>query len=314
MGLRKLGTVLALSMTLGLGAASADAWRDGRPMEGARTQVQAVSVSGEIYVAGGSSILGPRDEFEVYDPIADHWRAMPAMPKGREMFGMAALGPVIYVAGGVIAGDLPRATNEAWAFDTRNSLWRRAPNLPAKRVGLALASSGGAIYAVGGTGDGAERVLVLEQNGSDWEPVGDALSPKRSGHAVAVNGSRIFIVGGRSADGALLSSVGVFDTKTGKWRSLPAMPKAAMSLAADFIDGQLHVVGGMVPSERRTLADHYALDVGSGSWKRLAPLPTPRQGLSSAAINNEWYVIGGGSGSGAYTVFTASDAVEVWRP
>lgn len=304
--------VLGLALCALTLQAQAGAWRDGRPMESARTQVQAAAVGGEVYVAGGISILGPRDDFEVYDPVADHWRALPALPKGSEMFGMAALGATIYVAGGITGQGTLSPSDDVWAFDTQTGQWRRAAALPAPRSGLVLAAARDSLFAIGGRGTGADRVLKLD--GQDWVPFGAPLSPQRTGHAVAVNGDKIYVVGGQSGGGDLLSRVDIFNAATGQWSQGPSLPRAAMAATAAVIDGRLHVAGGMVPDKRQTLSDHYVMNLASGGWSKDAALPTARQGLASAAVGGEWFVVGGGSGSGAYTVFTASDAVEVFRP
>ena len=303
---------LGLVLSLLQGSANAGTWDDGRPMESARVQVQAAAVSGEVYVAGGVSILGPQDDFEVYDPIADHWRSLPALPQGRELFGMAALGTDIYVVGGVVKDTGLRSTSDAWVFDTQRGQWRRGVALPEARSGLVIGSVNGTLYAIGGRGKGADRVLRLD--GDSWVATGNALSPARQGHAVAVNGTKIYVLGGQTIDGKLLSRVDFFDTATGKWSAGPKLPKALTAATATFIGADLHLAGGMIPAKRKTLSDHYVLASGGGQWAKEASLPTARQGLASAAINNQWFVIGGGSGSGAYTVFTASDAVDVYRP
>src|SRR5215475_14208996 len=123
-------------------------------MESTRTQDRAAVVAGEIYVGGGSTLKGQSDVFEVYDPVADHWHALQSMPEGRELFGMAAVGPEVYVAGGLSSWTKGQPSNSVYSFDPAAGAWHRKADLPETRVGLTLSSVGGSLYAIGGRGSG----------------------------------------------------------------------------------------------------------------------------------------------------------------
>jgi len=56
----------------------------------------AVAVEGAIYTVGDET----RGAFERYDPAADRWKTLAAMPTPRVFAGASAIGSTIYVAGG----------------------------------------------------------------------------------------------------------------------------------------------------------------------------------------------------------------------
>jgi N-acetylneuraminic acid mutarotase len=294
--------------------AGAEAWRQAAPMESARIQIRSAVVGGEIYVAGGATLSGQSDIFEVYDPVANHWHALQSMPDGRELFGMAAAGPIVYVAGGLSSWTKGLPTATVFGFDTRSGAWQRAADLPEARSGLTLSAVGGALYAIGGRGSDGSRVYRYDPAADKWSTVGGAMPQPRAGHAAAVRGNRIFIIGGRGLDGQSLSRVDIFDTQTKAWSAGPNLPASIVSAAADFLGEQLHVAGGVAPEAKRTLTSHWVLAPSAARWAPGKPMPTARQGLTSAAVNGDWYLIGGGAGHGVLAVFTETDTVEVYTP
>lgn len=303
----------ASAVALAFGA-QAETWREAAPMESARTLVRSAVVKSEIYVAGGSTISGQSDVFEVYDPVADHWHALQSMPDGREQFGMAASGPLIYVAGGLSSWTKGKPTSSVYSFDSASGVWARRADLPEARAGLALAAVGDALYSIGGQGGEPGRIYRYDTAADAWSPVGGAMPAPRTGHAIAVHGDRIYVIGGRGLDGHALSRVDIFDTNSRAWLPGPSLPAPIVAAAADFVGDVLHVAGGSAPEARRTLATHWMLEPQDTKWRSVKPMPTARQGLTSAAINGRWYLIGGGAGDGMLAVFTETDTVEIYTP
>lgn len=81
-----------------------DRWEQARPMPKAQAGLAAAVSGGKIYAFGGEyfSAAGGgvfADAWE-YDPRADRWRAIAAMPRPRHGLGAVAMGGAIYVMGG----------------------------------------------------------------------------------------------------------------------------------------------------------------------------------------------------------------------
>ena len=88
-----------------------DRWEKARPMPKAQGGLAAAVLKGKIYVFGGEYFTprpgGVFAEAWEYDPDADKWRAVAAMPRRRHGLGAVALGDAIYVLGGAakVGGD-----------------------------------------------------------------------------------------------------------------------------------------------------------------------------------------------------------------
>ncbi len=298
---------------LGSATAWADgAWRTSRPMETARSDAAAAVLDNEIYVAGGSSVIGPRDAFEAYDPFAEIWRPLPALPEGRERFGMAALGGLLYLTGGYEKESL-QETSDLWIYDPVTSQWREGPGMPAARAGHALVAALGKLYVFGGTGDDVGEVLIYDPATSKWSIAPYRMPAPRAGLAAVADGGMVYLIGGLDAGGHS-ARIDRLDTVTGTFSTAKSMPQARSGHTAGLIQGRIHITGGVSEQSLKTFSDHDVLDPATGRWSKASPLPTPRHGLVSATVNDRWYVIGGGSGAGFFTVFTEADVVEVFEP
>lgn len=309
-----LPVLLLAALFAGTGA-RADGWREGVPMTTARAFAGGALVGDDFYVIGGGSTSGPRSLAEVYDTLGNIWRAAAALPVGLEQFGIAATDDKIYVAGGYRAAGADAATTEVesnslWIFDLGLGAWVAGPSMPAARVGLSLAAVGGKIYAIGGSGPNAGQIFVFDPHSNNWTVAKSSLPSPRSDSAVVVVNGEIYVIGGSIAHVAT-ARVDIFDPASGAWRAGPALPAARSGHVAVVLDGKIHVTGGQSISPPKTYPDHFVLTPG-GTWGKAAPLPTPRHGAVAAAAHGKFFVIGGSPGAGVYTVFTASDVVDVY--
>lgn len=310
---RRRSVVAALLAGLA-GPAWADGWHEGAPMTTARAHAGAALLGEDLYVVGGGSASGPRALTEVYDTIGDIWRADVALPVGLEQFGMAASGGQIYVAGGYAAGgtrDAPMLEESAatWVFDRAVGGWRNVAPMPAPRVGLALVAIGDKLYALGGKGNDAARVFVYDPAADTWSVARASLPAPRSDAAIVALGHDIYVIGGLEGR-APSARVNILDTDTGTWRVGPPLPAPREGHVAAVLGGKIHVTGGQSLSPPKTFADHFVLE--GGAWVKAAPLPTPRHAAVAAATGGKLFVIGGSPGAGVFTVFTQSDAVDIY--
>ena len=103
-----------------------DSWRVMNRMPTPRSGEGWVTYEGKIYVAGGEErnyhMEGPLRDVEVFDPAANDWYRLPAMPTARHGVNVAAYGGKLFVIGGhlVFAGggghDLDATNNEVFEF------------------------------------------------------------------------------------------------------------------------------------------------------------------------------------------------------
>ena len=107
-------------------------------------------VRSKIMVAGGLSTRKGRNlnANEIYDPIADEWRAANPMPTTRGGIAAAVIEDRMYVLGG---GNPLRTFPNNEIYDIDSDLWSAGQPMTVGRHGLAAVAIGRRIYAIGGS-------------------------------------------------------------------------------------------------------------------------------------------------------------------
>lgn len=303
-----LAAALALTSAGPVGAQGR--WLENRPMEVGRSHLSAAELAGDIYVAGGTGILEPLDIFELYDPIADHWIPLPALPGGREQFAMAAANGRVFVSGGFTEEAAGQPSAELWIYDANEAQWRQGPDMPAARAGHAMVAYEEQLYVIGGQGASVTAVHKFDIPDESWSTTNYKIAMPRAAASGVVLGGRVYLIGGIASGTSVLRNVEVLDLSSGAKSQAASLPAPRYGLAAAVLDGQIHVAGGATLTPRQTHFDHFVYDPDANHWRTAAPLPTPRFAAASATANGQWYVFGGGAGAGFFAPFTAADAVE----
>lgn len=138
-----------------------------------------------------------------------------------------------------------------------------------------------------------------------WTALPDAAG-SRVEVASAVLGTRIFVVGGFTEDGAAVATTEAFDAATGKWEAAPSYPyllhhAAAVGVPSDAGPEGVYVFGGWtshplpdpVPPLPAPSALVFRLAPDGASWTPLAPMPAPRGAHTAALVAGKVYVVGG---------------------
>ena len=139
------------------------AWRDAESIPTRRDHLSAVSDGRSLFVVGGR-FLQPgaiSAALERFDPAANSWERLPAMPTARGGQGAAlAPGNRLVVAGGE---DPTGVYAEVEAYDIAAQQWSNLPPMPTPRHGLAVERIGNQVLAlVGGTAFGVAPSGVAE--------------------------------------------------------------------------------------------------------------------------------------------------------
>src|SRR5918993_1066065 len=172
------------------------------PMPERLNHVSMVTHDGRIYVVGGLGdvLFGAdvRREMWEYDPAADRWRDMPAMPTARGAASAGVIGDTLYVAGGV--GENGRVLGTVEAFDFTTGRWERRADMPTAREHAAYAVADDRLYVLGGRTPANDAITVVEA----YEPEADrwrrvAPLPQRAGSCRA-RGPRAHRVAAAPAD------------------------------------------------------------------------------------------------------------------
>lgn len=153
---------------------------------------------------GDSEVLLSRNHAQRYDPAADAWTALPALPQGRSSHEAVVVGDSLYVVGGwlLTGGDSASGTfHDTWLRRDLNddaAEWE-SHSQPFRRRAVCAAEADGLIYVIGGlddeTGQGSLDVDILDTTTDTWSE-GPALPAGEPADVWNAFGCSAFGVGG----------------------------------------------------------------------------------------------------------------------
>ena len=281
-------------------------WGAARPVPEARSEVSVATDGRYVYLLGGfaaalSSPDRPAAPTDVlrYDPAADVWDQIAAVPEGVNHAGLVAFDGRLFVIGGYRAATFnPTAAMRILNLTTGE--WTSGASLPTARGALAVAVLDGHVHAVGGH-DGKRSLGTHEI----YDPAADAwssaapLNHPRNHHAATVIAGVVYVFGGRDETTAEMTSTEAFDAATGRWREAASMPTGRSGIAVAVMDERAFVFGGETfDSDRRTFEEAEAYDPQADAWTALPPMPTARHGLGAASVGRRIHVLAGGPEAG----------------
>jgi N-acetylneuraminic acid mutarotase len=151
----------------------------------------------------------------------------------------------------------------------------------------------GLIYVIGGSEASNRRtraVQVYDPSLEQWSRMQDAPAGWDFHTAVAIN-RRIHVISGALDDGAHRGHW-VLDLRTGYWQQRAPIAVAVNAATAQVVDGDIHVFGGVVGRDYRSLIQIY--DPETDTWRFGGDLPTGRLSSVSGMINRRVHLVGGG--------------------
>lgn len=254
---------------------ASDRWTEKKNMPVPTNQVATVGYAGRIYLFGGAIQAHsggpnqfPSDNAWEYDPAADSWKALAAMPTARVGAVAAEVSGKIYVIGGAsvhpganlvsLGPKVPhQSLNTNEVYDPATNTWQTRMTMPTSRNHAAAGVVNGKIYVIGGrlasafesTGSNTDVVEVYDPGTNAWGAAGLRMPTARSSMAFATFGNRILIAGGEIVDRhmfAAIRAVEAYDPATNQWMELPTMPSARQGVSAAVIGDRLYVIGGHV--------------------------------------------------------------------
>lgn len=232
-----------------------DKWRLTTPYPTPINHSSAVPVDGVLYVIGGQTNAGGRNEpsrytaaVNAYDPKTERWKPRAPMPTARSAMAHGVIDGKIYVAGG-----RPPRGHDFAVYDPKTDKWTTLPDLPTARNHMAAAAIGGKLYVAGGRFGGgfrSEITAALEA----YDPATNAwtskhpMSEPRSGlNGIAVNGC-FHTFGGEHPTA---SKTGVFphhevyNPKADRWTRLSDMPIPVHGVTGlVYAGGLIYLPGG----------------------------------------------------------------------
>jgi N-acetylneuraminic acid mutarotase len=263
----------------------------------------------ELVTGSQERFSGPCDprQGEVREPdqpvqTRERWRKEQPMPVARDELRAAAAGGRIFILNGqeITGEDKATSISEVQVFDPATETYSSAPDTPVPVDHSAVVVYRGDLYLVGGDSNGAPSsgLWRYSPDGGKWETLAQMDTP-RAGHAAAVIGDRLYVVGGTTdapfsdENQPPLTSLEIFDFQTGEWSRGPDMPTGRHHFGAAALDGRLYAVGGRAPGNF-ALETVERFEPERGEWERLAPLPLGTGGPSVVTAGGKIVVVGGG--------------------
>jgi N-acetylneuraminic acid mutarotase len=299
-------------------------WKKGAPFPEADEELYGVTTNGKLYVFGGfDGGKTPGLAYE-YDPSTDRWTKKTPMPRPAHHAALAAANGKIYVIGGFVppkdttipVGAAWEPIADAWEFNPATDSWKPLAPLPGKRGSAIAAEVDGKIYVIGGattmegskdsffTAFGPARVLgtnqVYDPATNKWESRNAMSVPRNHAFSGVVNG-KIYVIGGRTGHGFILSATNTdvveeYNPVSDTW-SLPKerMPTARSGGASGTDGRRIYVAGGEVTTKELVAAFRAveAYDPVTNSWMTLPSMPMPRHGVAGAVIGNRFHLVSG---------------------
>ena len=204
-------------------------------------------VDGRLFVVGGlRQRFSAVDTLFRYDPATEQWSEAAPLPAARGAMGVAVLGGLIYVAGG-----LPALRSADFAsYDPKTDQWTELPSMPTPRDHLAAVAVDGKFYAIAGRDSFPSGLLGANEQydpaTGQWRSRA-AIPTPRAGIAAAVVQGLVYVFGGEgNADLAsgVFDEVQQYDPSVDRWRQLLPMPTPRHGIGAAVIEGRIHIPGG----------------------------------------------------------------------
>ncbi|MEB3330090.1 MAG: kelch repeat-containing protein [Candidatus Sericytochromatia bacterium] len=211
--------------------------------------------NGLLYWFGGYGFGGVQATTGSIDPAAGTATLRSPLPSGRRLVSpaVAAIGPRIYLTGGLEGGGT--AVAETRAYDPATDSWldEPLPSQPLPISGQAVAVVDETLYLFGGDDPGEGGAPLPTAQVLAWKPGRDpAFVPQpemptpRAGATAVVVGGRIWVIGGVEPLGGQTGAVEVYDPAAQRWSLRPPLSVPRAYAAAALIDGRIVVAGGLL--------------------------------------------------------------------
>ncbi|WP_299324314.1 kelch repeat-containing protein [Parasphingopyxis sp.] len=282
-------------------------------MRDPRSEISAVAIGEDIYIAGGIGFFRTLASCEQYNVRTESWQRCADLPRALHHVAMATDGEWLYASGGYIGLPFQQDQNPMlFVHEPGSDRWEELAALPHPIGQHAMVWRSGVLYLVGGQ-NGEEDLASLwmyDLETDQWRQ-GPPMPTARHSHAIALTEDTLYVTGGRSAElGTQIDRIEAFDFNANSWRTLPPMPVGRGGHAAFSTPGQLHIVGGENLDEGTVFDRHDILDLETLEWREGPALTGPRHGLAVVhQAGGRTYALGGGAQAGMRTIYSVTGTI-----
>jgi hypothetical protein len=309
----------------------ARAWQPLAPLPEGRSSHAAVALGGRLYVIGGWTLTGARDQgkfverVQVLDLATNTYRELPQPFRVRAHAAAVLAGKIVVIGGLDEAGQVQRAVR---VLDPESGSWSSAADYPADAFGIAATAGTDGLFA--SARDGIVRRLA--QPSGAFEPCTALAFPRFFHQLVALADGRVAALGGISGmhRGARTAHVELVDPASKAPRLLSFVlhnPGAAKNRQGVALSGDaLLLFGG-----NRSLGQHdfapddfldeaFELDLATMQTRKLPSFPARRQTMQTTVFEDGRVMALGGFGHDGTRARAHADAYlfdaerEQWLP
>lgn len=208
----------------------------------------------------------------------------------------------ITISNNVLKAASPSPTAPANTL-TNPPRWQSNPGLPEGRAAMGAVAYNNNLYLVGGdTATGVSGDLIgYNLTSSEWKQLAAKPTPVSEVKAVLI-GEKIYVPGGKRADGSITNVLEVYDPRLNTWDTRAPMPTAVSNYALTTYEGNLFLFGGWDGS--RILDKVFRYDPDNNQWETRSLKPGARMSGAAAALDGRILLIGGQNEQGG--------SKEVW--
>jgi DNA-binding CsgD family transcriptional regulator/N-acetylneuraminic acid mutarotase len=176
--------------------------------------------------------------------------------------------------------------------------WTKRSDLPSPRKGMAVIEYENNLYIVAGeTSQGIDGALLrFSQAENTWSTLASKPTPVTDIQAALVS-EKIYVPGGRLANGSATDRLEVYDPRKGTWENRAPLPEPLSAYGMTFFEGQIYLFGGK--NGEQYSASVYVYDPQEDRWTTRTSMSSPRAYTSVVESGGKIYVMGGYDGQHA---------------
>ncbi len=206
-----------------------------------------------LYLMGGETRQGVSGGLTRFDLSTGLWHAQAAKPLPVSRAQAAALGDLIYIAGGLAAEGKP--TDHLEVYSPRVDRWEQRAPLPDALAGASLAAFEGSLYLFGGWDGQKDSAAVYRYDplADAWQPMTAMPSARSYASTVAVE-NKILVMGGLQGQRVLGETWAYYPQRdqAGEtpWETKTALPAPRYAAGSAALAGQVYLAGGFTTTDQ----------------------------------------------------------------
>ncbi|MEW6178981.1 MAG: LuxR C-terminal-related transcriptional regulator [Chloroflexota bacterium] len=175
--------------------------------------------------------------------------------------------------------------------------WSQLAELPEGVGGAVTERYEGFIYLFGGEHEGelSGDVFAYDLIQNEWQRKAEKPTFV-SGVQAGVLGEKIYLPGGKLADGTITTQVEMYDPRNDEWGISTPLPLPLTGYGLAVFEGRLYLFGGWDGNSFRD--EVLVFDPDVQQWEVQQKMPSPRAFLAAAMVGNKIYLIGGEDAKG----------------